>query len=121
MEHLNDSGFSCERYFISHPDMVISRVATELASDRYQLSKFHSKGQKLITDEERLFELVPILMINFKNAIVVAELKHIMNALQDPAVYENDEQCASLMQRYKEMKEIESLMAKRLGDRVVLR
>lgn len=119
--HIHDSGFVTERYFIAHPDPAISAVATELASDRYQLSKFHSKTQKIITDEERLFELVPILMINFKNAIVAAELKHIMYALQDPAIAEDDEKCAALMQRHKDMKEIEKLMAKRLGDRVVLR
>lgn len=119
--HIHDTGFMAERYFIAHPDPAISTTATELASDRYQLSKFHSKTQKIVTDEERLFELVPTLMINFKNAIVAAELKHIMYALQDPATAEDDEKCAALMQRYKEMKEIESLMAKRLGDRVVLR
>ena len=44
-----------------------------------------------------------------------------MYALQDPANEADDEKCAALMQRYKEMKQIESLMAKRLGDRVVLR
>ena len=121
MTHVHDSGFIAERYFIAHSDPELSSIATELASDRYQLSKFHSKTQKITTDEERLFELVPLLMINFKNAIVAAELKHIMYALQDPANEADDEKCAALMQRYKEMKQIESLMAKRLGDRVVLR
>ena len=121
MTHVHDSGFIAERYFIAHSDPELSSIATELASDRYQLSKFHSKTQKITTDEERLFELVPLLMINFKNAIVAAELKHIMYALQDPVNEADDEKCAALMQRYKEMKQIESLMAKRLGDRVVLR
>ena len=121
MTHVHDSGFIAERYFIAHSDPELSSIATELASDRYQLSKFHSKTQKITTDEERLFELVPLLMINFKNAIVAAELKHIMYALQDPVNEADDEKCAALMQRYKEMKEIQSLMAKRLGDRVVLR
>ena len=60
-------------------------------------------------------------MINFKNAIVAEELKHIMYALQDPAIANDNAQCDAVMQRYKEMKEIQSLMAKRLGDRVVLR
>lgn len=77
MTHVHDSGFIAERYFIAHSDPELSSIATELASDRYQLSKFHSKTQKITTDEERLFELVPLLMINFKNAIVAAELKHI--------------------------------------------
>lgn len=120
-EHIHDQEFASERFFVAHPDPKISTIATELASDRYQLSKYHSKTQKLVTDEERLYEMVPTLMINFKNAIVAEELKHIMYALQDPSIANDNAQCDAVMQRYKEMKEIQNLMAKRLGDRVVLR
>ena len=120
-EHIHDQEFASERFFVAHPDPKISTIATELASDRYQLSKYHFKTQKLVTDEERLYEMVPMLMINFKNAIVAEELKHIMYALQDPSIANDNAQCDAVMQRYKEMKEIQNLMAKRLGDRVVLR
>ena len=120
-EHIHDQEFASERFFVAHPDPKISTIATELASVRYQLSKYHSKTQKLVTDEERLYEMVPMLMINFKNAIVAEELKHIMYALQDPSIANDNAQCDAVMQRYKEMKEIQNLMAKRLGDRVVLR
>lgn len=120
-EHIHDQEFASKRFFVAHPDPKISTIATELASDRYQLSKYHSKTQKLVTDEERLYEMVPMLMINFKNAIVAEELKHIMYALQDPSIANDNAQCDAVMQRYKEMKEIQNLMAKRLGDRVVLR
>ena len=120
-EHIHDQEFASERFFVAHPDPKISTIATELASDRYQLSKYHSKTQKLVTDEERLYEMVPMLMINFKNAIVAEELKHTMYALQDPSIANDNAQCDAVMQRYKEMKEIQNLMAKRLGDRVVLR
>ena len=74
--HLNQNGFTAERYFLSHPDPSISKLCAELISNRYQLSKYHSKTQKLVSDEERLYELVPMLMVNFKYAIVSEELKH---------------------------------------------
>lgn len=119
-EHIHNEGFTAERYFLSHPDQVISKLSTELIADRYQLSKYHSKAQRLITDEERLFELVPTLMINFKYAIVSEELKHMMFALQDPAIANDNEKCNALMQRYSELRSVQSVMAKRLGDRVVL-
>lgn len=121
VEQIGHEGFVAEKYFIAHPDPEISALASELVSDRYQLSKVHSKAQKIVSDEERLYELVPLLTINFKNAIVSAELKHIMYTLQDPEVANDDQKCSELMERYKELKEIEMLMAKRLGDRVVLR
>lgn len=119
-EHLHDEGFRAEHYFVAHPDPVISRLSTELISDRYQLSKYHYKNQKIVTDEERLYELVPLLTTNFKYAIVGEELKHMMRALQDPAVAHDETQCNALMKRYSELREVQSLMAKRLGDRVVL-
>jgi DNA primase len=119
-EHIHNEGFTAERYFLAHPDPIISKLSTELIADRYQLSKYHSKAQRLVTDEERLFELVPTLMINFKFAIISEEMKHMMYALQDPAVANDKEQCTSIMKRYSELREIKSIMAKRLGDRVVL-
>lgn len=118
--HLHDEGFRAEHYFLTHPDPVISRLSTELISDRYQLSKYHYKNQKIVTDEERLYELVPLLTTNFKYAIVGEELKHMMRALQDPKVVQDEAQCNAIMQRYSELCEVQSVMAKRLGDRVVL-
>lgn len=118
--HIHDEGFIAERYFLAHPDTTISKLSVELISNRYQLSKYHSKTQKIVTDEERLYELVPALMINFKYAIVSEELKHMMYALQDPAVANDEQKCTDIMARYNEMRKIQSIMAKRLGDRVVL-
>ncbi len=118
--HLHDAGFTAERYFLAHPDPAISKLSVDLINVRYQLSKYHSKTQKIVTDEERLYELVPMLMINFKYAIVSEELKHTLQALQNPELINDNEKCNSLMQRYNEMREVQSLMAKRLGDRVVL-
>ncbi len=119
-ERIHNEGFTAERYFLAHPDTIISKLSVELISNRYQLSKYHSKSQKIVTDEERLFELVPTLMINFKYAIVSEELKHIMFALQDPAVINDETQCNTIMKRYNDLREIKSIMAKRLGDRVVV-
>lgn len=118
--HLHDAGFTTERYFLAHPDSAISKLSVDLINVRYQLSKYHSKTQKIVTDEERLYELVPMLMINFKYAIVSEELKHMLQALQNPEIINDNEKCNSLMKRYNEMREVQSLMAKRLGDRVVL-
>ena len=119
--HIHNVGFVAERYFLAHPDPVISKLSVDLINVRYQLSKYHSKSQKIVTDEERLYELVPMLMINFKYAIVTEELKHMLYALQDPALAHDNEKCDSLMQRYNELRTVQSIMAKRLGDRVVLR
>lgn len=119
--HMNDEGFVAERYFLNHPNPDISKLSVNLINVRYQLSKYHSKLQKIVTDEERLYELVPLLMINFKYAIVTEELKHMLTALQDPNLAQDNEKCNALMKRYTDLRDVQNLMAKRLGDRVVLR
>jgi len=119
--HLHDEGFKTERYFLAHPSPVISKLAVDLINVRYQLSKYHSKSQKIVTDGERLLELVPMLMNNFKYAIVTEELKHLLYTLQDPALMNDSEKCNSLMKRYNSLREVQSMMARHLGDRVVLR
>ena len=118
--HMHDPEFVAERYFLTHPDPAISKLSVELINERYQLSKYHSKSQKIVTDEERLYELVPTLMINFKYAIVTEELKHMLYALQDPTLAHDNEKCNALMERYNDLRAVQSIMAKRLGDRVVL-
>ena len=118
---IHDANFVAERHFIASPDPEVSRLAVEMASDRYQLSKYHANGQKIITDEERLYELVPRLLLDFKLAIVTEEMKHTLQALNNPEIANDPQRCAEIMQRYKELHQTQSLMAQRAGDRVVLK
>lgn len=119
--HIHDENFTAEHYFIAHPAPEISKAAVDLASDRYQLSKYHSKGQKIVTDEERLYELVPRLLLDFKLSIVDEEMKHTLQALANPEIANNPQRCMEVMKHYKELHETQSIMARRAGDRVVLK
>ena len=119
--HLHDENFTAERYFVAHPDPAVSKLAADLISERYQLSRYHSKGQKIITDEERLHELIPRLLLDFKMSIVEEEMKHTLQALTNPAVANDPQRCAEVMQHYKELHEMQSIMAQNAGDRVVLK
>ena len=119
--HQANNGFKAERYFLMHENPTVSQFAGNLISDRYQLSKYHSKGQKIIGDEERLGELIPHLVINYKYAIVGEELKKMLQQLQDPSITNDAEKCNDLMNRYSELRQTQNLMAKHLGDRVVIK
>lgn len=118
---LQNPDFVAERYFITHPDPEVSKLAAEMVSDRYQLSKYHSKAQKIITDEERLYELIPRLLLDFKLSIVEEEMKHTLLTLSDPAIANNPERYIDIMKRYKELQQTQSVMAQNAGDRVVLK
>ena len=119
--HLNNPNFNPERYFIAHPDPAVSKLAVDLISDRYQLSKYHSKGQKIVTDEERLYELIPRLLLDFKLSIVEEEMKNTLQALTNPEIANDPQRCMEIMKRYKELQETQSVMAQHAGDRVVLK
>lgn len=118
--HIHDTNFTAERYFLAHPSQEVSKLAAELASDRYQLSKYHSKAQHVTTDEERLYELVPHLMIDFKSTIIKEELKHILQTLQNPENVKDETKYINMMKRYKELCLVQSEMAKYQGDRVII-
>ncbi len=55
-----------ERYFTTYPDTQISLLAVDLVSDKYQLSKVHTKYQKVETESDRLWELIPRAIYELK-------------------------------------------------------
>ena len=115
---LDDEGFSAERFLLSHPDTAVSQLAAELLSDRHQLSKFNE--QAITKDEERLHELVPRLLMDFKRSVVDDELKGIMAELQHPEVLASPERAMEVMKRYKELSDTARELAKRCGERVIV-
>lgn len=117
--HLRDANFTAERYFMAHPDPTISRLAADMINDRYQLSK--SNSQAITKDEERLHELVPHQLIDFKFAILDEDMKYTLQALSKPEITSNPEKCLEVMAHYKELSELQKAMAKHAGDRVVLK
>ena len=116
-ENIHNDNFVSERFFLSSPDPEISKTAADMSSDRYQLSNYHSKGQKIITDEERLYELVPRLLLDFKISILKEEMKHTLQALNDPAIASNPEKCAEIMTHFRDLTETQNMILKDAGDR----
>jgi DNA primase len=119
--NIRNGNFIAQQYFIKHPDPAIGKLAAELASNRYELSKIFSKTQKIVADEERLHEFVPMFITNFKSAIMREELVHIARRLQDRDVMNDPEQYRTIMLRHKELHETLRVLVKKEGDRIVLK
>ena len=117
--HLHDKDFCSERYFLAHPDPAISRIAADMISDRYRLSK--SNEQAIVKDEERLHELIPHLLIDFKLAILEEDMKQTIQQLSLPEVVQDVQRTMEVMKHYKKLTETLKEMAKRAGDRVILK
>ena len=117
--HLSDTDFNTERYFLTHPDPNLSRMAAEMISDQYRLSK--SNEQILVKDEERLHELIPHLLIDFKLAILEEDRKQTMQQLSMPEIFSDQQRTLEVMEHYKKLTETLKELAKRAGDRVILK
>ena len=118
-EHIADKNFRAEKYFLSHQNPEVSKTAVNMISEKYQLSKYHSKGQKIITEEERLYELIPRLLLDFKLSIIEEEIKHILLALSDPKNNKDPQRTTEIMKKYMELQKIQNIMAQKAGDRVI--
>ena len=117
--HVGEAGFTAERYFVNHANPAMSRLAADLINEKYQLSKYHSKTQTVVSDTDRLTDILVYLMVDYKHTIIEMELKNMLNQLRQPEVMNDPEKCLEVMSRYKELMEIKQRMAKHLGDRVI--
>lgn len=116
--HVDDENFKASRFFTSHPNVQVSKLASDLISERYQLSKIHTKMQKIETEEDRLKELVPRAVLELKNAIVNEQI----NALRGQMKTCTDEQMMNnLLQELNQLGQLKKDLAKTLGERIVLK
>ena len=113
VEHNEDEGFNAETYFINHPDIDISRTATEMAIDHFQLSK----SLQVKHDGDTLRNQVEHLILDFRMDYVEQHLKELQReinlAMGDTA------KMMKLMAEYKDMQVIRNEIAKELGSYIV--
>lgn len=112
-------GFKCARYFENHPDLQVANLANELAHEPETLSKIHSKGATLASEEARLLELIPHLMTDYKRSIVEEEMQDVMQELRKPEVLKDAERSTALMLRFQEIKQTHKELSRQSGDRVI--
>lgn len=118
-EHIYDEGFHTERYFLNHPDPTVSQLAADMMNDGHRLSR--SNKEAIAKDEERLHELIPYLLIEFKLNVLKEEMDGIMQSLNKPEMKKDMAKTMEAMKRYKELGEIMKEVAKQAGERVMMK
>ena len=114
VEHNDDNGFKAESYFTHHPDVSINQLATEMAIDRFQLSK----SLQVKHDEETLRNQVEHLVLDFRKEYVQQRLSILK---QQIALSANDmERMRQLMEEYKEIQSMRNTIARELGNEVMI-
>ena len=113
VEHCGDPDFKAEAYFMQHPDVQISQLATKLAIDRHQLGK----GFQLKEREGGLRQHVLHLVLDLRMDIIDKRLKDIQTEIRQ--VGGDMERAKALMEEFKDMQELRNALAKQLGNDVV--
>ena len=111
--HNNDEGFVAETYFTSHPDVEISKLATTLSINHYQLSKSLQMEMK----QDTLLQQVNHLILDFRMDIVESRLKEIQLQLRQAG--SDMERIRQLLQEQKDIQQLRDAMAKQLGNDVI--
>ena len=117
--HSTDEGFRADRYFENHPDPAIAMLSNDLAHDNETLSKIHSRIKTVEQDEDRLVELMPHLMTDYKLAIIEDKIAQMMLELHSPAVAADKTRFLQLMKDIQQAKMTQKELAKQCGDRVI--
>lgn len=120
-EHCQEEGFIARRYFLAHPDQDISRMAANLISDKYQLSKIHTKFRELEQEEDKLDSLIPRELYSLKDAYILQQIKNIQEEIKAAYSQKNDDKVIELMMRQDHLNKIKSALCKELGERIILK
>jgi DNA primase len=126
VEHIAEKGFQAEQYFIHHPDIAISKLASDMSVDPYQLTASQPK-EELDEEEKRLVRRNQLEKLKNQTVRLVMDFKmdyleHRLKELQrEITLSVNDsEKMLKLMNDYKDKQLIRNELAKRLGVDVIV-
>ena len=111
--HSGEEGFKAEEYFLHHPDIAVSSLATDLAIDRHQLSKGFQPKER----EGGLRQRVLHLVLDLRMDIIEQRLKEIQQQLK--TVGNDMERMKQLLEDFKDTQQIRDALAKQLGNDVI--
>jgi len=114
-----EEGFRAETWFRNHIDPQISKIAVELSTDKHIESKIHSKYKVVPKEEERLFDSVPYVVINYKNALLQNKIDELNRQMQEAERTDNIEQIDSLLKELSILTKKKQEIALYLRERII--
>ena len=119
--HHKQEKFIAERFFLYHQNGQISMLTADLVTEKYTLSKVHSKIKRIETDAERFIDLVPRVVFEFKNCLILDRIKKKLIELKAANDSKNSELYAKIMQDWDQLENAKKQLSKTLGERIILK
>ena len=113
--------FSAERFFLHHPNNEISQLTADLISEKYTLSKIHSKVKKVVEDVDRFMDLVPRVILEFKNSLIINQIKEKLNEMKVANDNKNNKLLDEIMTQMSQLEIIKKQLSKTLGERIIIK
>ena len=105
-----------EKILCSSEDDEVRQMSIKLVSEKYHLSKIHTKYNKVQTEYDKLITLVPEAIYNWKSTLILCQIKDIRKQLETE---ENPTKVENLLKQMQDLFALRSQLAKYLGERVV--
>lgn len=109
--------FCAEQHFINHPDDKIRHIALQLGPETEELSGIFGEE----THDDRLGETIPSLVASYKLGIVQDELKGLIDQMKRTEAQTDREKARRLTEVFRQKTLLARELAKKCGDRVVLK
>lgn len=116
---VQDPSFIAERFFLNHPNPDISRLALNLVTDKYTLCK--SQYDQLEKETDRLHDLVPRAVYEFKNKILLQMIKEKILEMKVAHEQKNITRIDELMMEISQLNHVKAALSKTLGERIIIR
>lgn len=129
VNHAGDENFCAEQFFLHHSDIEISRIATDLCMDKYQLldeQKAARADEEKNTDELRVEEENRIESLRQQTEHLLNDFRmdyleqRLRDLKRDISLAVNEpERLQQLMEEYKTAHELRSKLARLLGSNII--
>ena len=119
MEQGQNEKFQASAYFMNHPNAQVAHLAYVMCTDHEQLSKYHEASAPSSNPDDLLAEQVEHLLSDLKLSIVRQQIKELVAQTKNPEILKDKEKYMALLNEFKEKKEVERMLAKICGDRVL--
>lgn len=133
-----DGAFTASRYFLAHTDLEISKLAADMMSTKYQLSKYfadaddravkqtilsedaqeaENEARKKEKEREQLERWIVHDIFTLKNAYIKHKIDEVNKQIRE--FQADEEKVMELLRERMRLDEIKRLLSKELGERIV--
>jgi DNA primase len=120
-QHIISESPLSDRYFIHHVNETISRVAIELMTPSYGLSKIWARHDNYVeTEDMKLKEIVPETVKAFKNKKVLDMIKETQKLLKEAQANNDTDNISILQQKFILLNDLKKKFSKDLGYRIIV-